>query len=79
MKNLSIIIQEIIIIIIIDNYILINPIRDNIQQSLVFTLSNNTAYFFSNFEVLKNNEVLPKSDYAIKKKFIIDVNKIIKC
>ena len=53
--------------IIIDNYILINPIRDNIQQSLVFTLSNNTAYFFSNFEVLKDNEVLPKNDYAIKK------------
>ena len=51
----------------IESYILINPIIDNIQQTLVFTLSNNTAYFLSNFEVLKDNEVLPKNDYAIKK------------
>ena len=53
--------------IIVDKYISINPIRDNIQQSLVFTLSNNTAYFLSNFEVLKDNEVLPKNQYSIKK------------
>ena len=51
----------------IDSYTLINPIRDNIQQSLVFTLTNNTAYFLSNFEVLKDNEVLPKNQYSIKK------------
>ena len=53
--------------IIVDKYISINPICDNIQQSLVFTLSNNTAYFLSNFEVLKDNEVLPKNQYSIKK------------
>ena len=51
----------------IESYILINPIIDNIQQTLVFTLSNNTAYFLSNFEVLKDNEVLPKNQYSLKK------------
>ena len=53
--------------IIVDKYISINPICDNIQQSLVFTLSNNTAYFLSNFEVLKDNDVLPKKQHSIKK------------
>ena len=33
----------------IDCYTLINPICDNIQQTLVFTLSNNIAYFFIKF------------------------------
>ena len=31
---------------IIENHMLINPIRDYVQQTLVFTLCNNTVYFF---------------------------------
>ena len=35
-------------------YMVINSIRDNIRESLVFTLSNNTACYFSEFEVLED-------------------------
>ena len=44
----------------IQKYMIFNSIRDNIRESLVFTLSNNTAYYFSEFEVLEGDKVLPK-------------------
>ena len=45
---------------------IINSIRDNIRESLVFTLSNNTAYYLSEIEVLEDYEVLPKNQYSLK-------------
>ena len=50
----------------IQKYIIINYIRDNIRESLVFTLSNNTAYYFSEFEVLEDDKILPKNQYSLK-------------
>ena len=50
----------------IQKYIIINSIRDNIRESLVFTLSNNTAYYFSEFEVLDDDKILPKNQYSLK-------------
>ena len=51
----------------VQKYMIINSMRDNIQQSLVFTLSNNTAYYLSEIEVLEDNEVLPKNQYSLNK------------
>ena len=48
-------------------YILIDLLYDNIQQVLVFTLSNNTAYFFCDYELLKDDKVLPKTQYSLIK------------
>ncbi len=53
----------------IDYYILIYRTRDDMQQSLVFTLSNHIAYFVSKFEVLKDSEVLVKKLIFIKNIF----------
>ena len=50
---------------IIKNNLLLNPIRDYVQHTLVFVLYYNTVYFLSEFEVLENNIVLPKSQYTI--------------
>ena len=48
-------------------YILIDSLYDNIQQVLVFTLSNNTAYFFCDYELLEDDKVLPKTQYSLIK------------
>ncbi len=45
---------------------IINSIRDFIWQSLVFTLSNNTAYYFSEFFVLEDDKILAKNLYSSK-------------
>ena len=34
--------------------------RDNVKYSLIFILSNNTAYFFTEIEVLEDDNALPK-------------------
>ncbi len=47
-------------------YMIINSIRDNIRESLVFTLSNNTAYYFLEFQVLEDDKILPKNQYSLK-------------
>ncbi len=39
---------------------IINSIRYFIRQSLVFTLSSNKAYYFSEFYVLEDDKILAK-------------------
>ena len=41
--------------------------RDNVNDCLVFILSNNTAYFFSEYEVLEDGHTLPKDYYTFQK------------
>ena len=48
-------------------FITIEAMRDNVKDSLVFILSNNTAYFFSEYEVLEDGHTLPKDRYVFQK------------
>ena len=40
--------------------------RDNVKDSLVFILCNNTAYFFTEIEVLEVDNALPKNHYVFQ-------------
>ena len=51
----------------ITKFITIEAMRDNVKDSLVFILSNNTAYFFSEYEVLEDGHTLPKDRYVFQK------------
>ena len=48
-------------------HIIIDAMRDNVKDSLVFILSNNTAYFFTEIEVLEDDNVLPKDQCVFQK------------
>ena len=41
--------------------------RDDVNDSLVFILCNNTAYFFTEIEVLEDDNALPKDHYVFQK------------
>ena len=44
----------------ITKHIIIDAMRDNVKDSLVFILSNFTAYLFTEIEVLEDDNALPK-------------------
>ena len=48
-------------------HIIIDAMHDNVKDSLVFILSNNTAYFFTEIEVLEDDNALPKDQCVFQK------------
>ena len=48
-------------------HIIIDAMRDNVKYSLIFILSNNTAYFFTETEVLEDDNALPKDQCVFQK------------
>ena len=51
----------------ITKFITIEAMRDNVKDSIVFILSNNTAYFFPEYEVLEDEHTLPKTHCVFQK------------